>query len=249
MTGGCRRSLRASAGYSHEFNYPSRLDEPETSRRLGTARAHMDDLVIHPLVNHFASGLLDHADDHDLTIAGGGGFEVGRCYFWRKLAASGLGAERPRVDQLLSAFFSDVPAGPWSEALEMWLTTLDDELPLDLDWRDRLYLEQRLGAWWSTLNQTSDLIGASYFYPANSLWIFARLLDHPPEARSLGEPQKRVIQELSPQLARVPFNEAADSVLTKSRRKIRAWRRGTVSKARALAPEASGQAPTGPSAA
>ena len=87
-----------------------------------------------------------------------------------------------------------------------WQRSLVDPIPLDLDWRDRFYLEQRFGAWASTVQRTLDVLDGTFFYPANCLWIAHLLLQYSARERRMGAAQRAAIDLLAPSLARVPFN-------------------------------------------
>ena len=119
--------------------------------------------------------------------------------------------DRARADSpgdLLRSFFmrAPQPQSLWMDAITTWQRSLTDPIPLDLDWRDRFYLEQRFGAWASTVQRTLDVLDGTFFYPANCLWIAHLLLQYSPRERRMGFAQRSAIGLLAPPLAQMPFN-------------------------------------------
>ena len=123
------------------------------------------------------------------------------------LTVVGIGASAGGLEALRS-FFSARPRQQalWMDAMTTWRRSLTDQIPLDLDWRDRFYLEQRFGAWASTVQRTLDVLDGTFFYPANCLWIAHLLLQYSPRERRMGFAQRSAIGLLAPQLAQFPFN-------------------------------------------
>jgi hypothetical protein len=75
-----------------------------------------------------------------------------------------------------------------------------------MDWRDRFYLEQRLGSWNATVQQGYDVFGSTFFYPGNCLWVFDLMLRHEPAVRKAGFAQREAIRLLAPALLDIPIN-------------------------------------------
>jgi hypothetical protein len=75
-----------------------------------------------------------------------------------------------------------------------------------MDWRDRFYLEQRLGSWNAIVQQGYDVFGSTFFYPGNCLRLFDLLLRHEPARREEGLAQREAIRLLAPGLLKVPIN-------------------------------------------
>jgi hypothetical protein len=168
----------------------------------------MDRAIFHPTAAMCASGRADHMHDPGVTIAGGHGFEIGRCAQWARFFRAGFTDKTPTPGGLLRSFFGSRPRplSLWMDAMAAWRQSLSDPIPLDLDWRDRFYLEQRLGAWASTVQRTLDVLDGSFFYPANCLWVAHTLLQYSPHERREGVAQRSAIKLLAPPLAEFPFN-------------------------------------------
>ncbi|WP_162916613.1 hypothetical protein [Dongia deserti] len=213
--------LAGSVGVVHRFHDEPELCADEARARQATIMAHMDRAVFHPTATMCASGRADHMHDAGLTIASGHGFEIGRCAHWARFFRSGLSERMPTPGHLLRSFFHARPNPPslWIEAMTAWQHSLSDPIPLDLDWRDRFYLEQRFGAWASTVQRTLDVLDGNFFYPANCLWIGHLLLQYSPRERRHGFAQRSAIQVLAPPLTGLPFNP--EPVRTRLRKRLR----------------------------
>jgi hypothetical protein len=200
--------LAAEVGIVHRFRDNPGIDGVDIRARQAAIIAHMDQAIFHPTAAMCVSGRADHMHDAGLTIAAGHGFEIGRCAHWARFFRSGLTERAPTAGGLLRSFFHarPRPLSLWMDAMTTWQRSLTDPIPLDLDWRDRFYLEQRFGAWASTVQRTLDVLDGTFFYPANCLWIAHLLLQYSPRERRLGFAQRSAIGLLAPPLARIPFN-------------------------------------------
>lgn len=212
--------LAARVGVTHRFRDDPELDITEMRAREAAIIAHMDRAIFHPTAAMCASGRADHMHDPSLTIASGHGFEIGRCAQWARFFRSGLTERAPTPGDLLRAFFHarPTPLSLWMDAMTLWRRSLSDPVALDLDWRDRFYLEQRFGAWASTVQRTLDVLDGHFFYPANCLWIAHLLLQYSPRERRMGFAQRSAIEMLAPSLAELPFNP--EPVRTRVRKKL-----------------------------
>ncbi len=190
--------LAQAIGIPHTLFRREDLPFEEVERRWALALEQMDGVPFHPTSRSWATG---HFEQDAASTAHGAAFEIGRCYYWHKLPA-----ELPGADELLVRFFARAPAGPWREALSMWLASLATPIPLEMDWRDRFYLEQRLGGWASATQRATDLGTAVRFHPANCAWIMAELLKDTPERRKRGAMQLEAIARLAPSLRSFPIN-------------------------------------------
>ncbi|HET6158234.1 MAG TPA: hypothetical protein VFE34_07825 [Dongiaceae bacterium] len=200
--------LAARVGIAHGFEGDPAIAATDIRAREAAIIAHMDRAIFHPTARMCASGRADHMHDSGLTIAGGHGFEIGRCAHWARFFRAGFTQTLPTPGGLLRSFFHSRPAplSLWMDAMTAWERSLSDPIALDLDWRDRFYLEQRFGAWASTVQRTLDILDGSFFYPANCLWVAHQLLQYSPHERRAGMAQRAVIQVLAPPLATLPFN-------------------------------------------
>ena len=134
----------------------------------------------------------------DATVLGGGVFEVGRQFFHRRLPPD-LGDPASMAD-LVVGRLAGYPDGvrEWTD----WVVGG----PEPMDWRDRLYLEQRVGGWLSSSVQGVDVTGRLEVHLANNRAFISELLAIPVQERLDGAHQRAMIARLAPQLARFPVN-------------------------------------------
>lgn len=203
--------LAARIGIPYTLRKLSRLGTRKYSSRWAAISEHMDGATFHPIWD-YVSGHDDRLlDDIERVYTAGNCFELGQSFYWGKFSNVGLGEARPNVDQMLDVFtflsaWRPEPLGAWREAMQCWIDSLSDPLPLDLDWRDQFYLDQRLGSWHATLSQGHSIFDAFRFCPANCLRVFHLLLQFPPEQRRQAVAQKEAIRLLAPALMGFQIN-------------------------------------------
>jgi len=143
----------------------------------------------------------------------GGGFELGQCYYWPLLA------DRPGLDRVLAAFGAELSPGYVKDGLADYLAWVSRHPIADMDWRDRWYLDIRLGGWQSTEEQALDLLSGTSFIPGNNARLYRLLLQVPTEVRQSKRHFVDLIDRLWPGLTAYPFN-ARDSVLQGTIRRL-----------------------------
>jgi|AraplaMF_Col_mMF_1032025.scaffolds.fasta_scaffold00033_109 hypothetical protein len=199
-----RIAARVSAPHFRHRKFHAAAD-PDARRAM--MEAHMDGAIFSPAVEHFAKFEEEFLVDGGVTLAKGNCFEIGRCYFWNKFA--NLVAIPTDADQILAAYrpqWDPEPLQLWKRALQSWIASLSEPIPLNMDWKDRFYLEQRLGAWLASHQMYPDIFDSTNFYPANCLWISDLLLRPNPAQRQCGEAQYEVIRTFAPHLLDLPVN-------------------------------------------
>ena len=137
----------------------------------------------------------------DDVVLRGGCFHLARCHYW-DLFAKG---ERPDKAAFASAFVESEESSGVAGLCE-WFDWTTRNPEAGLDWRDRLYLEQRLGGWLSSDEQALDLCGFESHNPINSAEALSLLLSIPLEIRRSGEHHAHLIDRMAPQLMEFPFN-------------------------------------------
>jgi hypothetical protein len=140
-----------------------------------------------------------------LVIRGYGG-EFGR-QFYHGVLPDNDWLESPDRSQLYTRL-----ARPWvrgrqpliQRAFEDWLDWVA-ATPVAFDPRDRLYLEQRIGAWCSGNEQALSAAQRRRINPMNADYIYARMNLIPGPIKRTGDWQKDIIRRLAPQLLEVPY--------------------------------------------
>ncbi len=107
---------------------------------------------------------------------------------------------------VIIAGYGDVPIPPLVNALQDWRHWCEITSNPAVDWRDRFYIEQRLGGWASDIEQGLDLIDAERFPIASSERFFSATLAVAWEKRRDSIHQRDLIQRMMPSLLNFPFN-------------------------------------------
>ena len=203
--------IAARAGVRHTMRRLAPFAASEGDARLATISQHMDGTHWHRSTMYMARHQYDLLGEGQ-TVAHGNVFGgEGRCSYWAKLSNLGREAPPTNPDHILDSLtfrstWRPEPRDLWRRAFQAWIDSLEDQVPLALDWRDRFYLEQRCGGWNSTTQAFWDLMDGTTFYPGNSLWMTHLFLKFGPEKRKQGFPQREAIRLLAPELLEIPIN-------------------------------------------
>ena len=138
-------------------------------------------------------------------ILRGGCFEIGRCYYWGKFPETAGGPSLPG-SSVIADGFNEQSDPTLLQTLDQWIAWANSTSSDEMDWRDRLYLEQRLAGWLSSVEQALDLVDAERFLAANSHFFLAHVLQIPPEKRCSSQHQVDLIKRMAPELLEFPFN-------------------------------------------
>lgn len=141
----------------------------------------------------FAAGQLDELAKADFDL--GDFYEIGRGYYDHVLPV-----ERDIAETILR----ELPS-PRAEDVRAWVAWMQAH-PAELDWRDRFYLEQRLGGWLAAIDQGLDLAGVSKIHLASCTNFIAEGLSLPYAMRRAGTPHDELIRRMAPKLLEFPVN-------------------------------------------
>jgi hypothetical protein len=130
----------------------------------------------------------------------GGCFEIGRAYYYDRLPRRRPATPSAMADTVLAAF----PTGDAAGVLA-WAEWVADDRDDDLDWRDRFYLEQRLGGWLSAGLQGFDLTGLTMLHLANERGVMTDLLGFSTAERRASLHEERLVARMAPPLAAIPY--------------------------------------------
>lgn len=214
--------VAAAVGVPHSLKRLAPADAADIENRFATISAHMDGAAFHPAWRYYASTDDKLMNDPERVIIAANCFEIGRCSFWRKFANVGLAEAPPTGDQLISAFsyrssWRPGPQAEWRQAVQSWISSLTEPVPIIRDWRDRFDLDQRCGSWHANLAHGYDIFDTTRFCPANCMWIMHLLMQFPPAQRLAGVAQREAIRLLNPRLLQIPFNPEPLSKRLKNR--------------------------------
>jgi hypothetical protein len=191
--------IARAAGVPHEWHRPGRVrpdaehayDEHTAGETAGVDRA------------YFARGQWDFARPGDCLLRGGC-FEVGRCYYYRRFPTPN--GPTPPPAETIAQGLHEPPGSPAVAGLAEWTAAVEQNPVPRLDWRDRMYLEQRLGGWLSAVEQSLDLTVPEQIHIANAAATYALLLSLPEDIRASSQHHRDLIARLAPPLAEFPFN-------------------------------------------
>jgi len=151
-------------------------------------------------------------------ILRGNCFEIGRG-FRERYPVEEYGPEMPDAEVIIEKFrergFKYAGRDPADffppqlcETMEEWVAWSRSIPQEDMDWRDRLFLDQRQAGWLSSIEQSLDLVEAERFYAVNSHRFSSLILQIPEQKRLLRSPMHQIdlIRRMVPELLQFPFN-------------------------------------------
>jgi hypothetical protein len=181
----------------------------QTRRRRRRLEADRLPLVLAHSAGHVskddAQPLLQGTRDRLEGIAAGGvAFDVGKALERGRLPADVGDPARNAghfAELLGESADSSAAAG-----LREWLEGVVRTPQQHLDWRDRLYIEQRLAGWQSSKEQVYDMLALERFHPINSARSYALLLEIDESIRHTRRHQSDLVERLCPAIAGYPWN-------------------------------------------
>lgn len=153
---------------------------------------------------YFSHGQWDWAQPSDLILRGQV-FEVGHCFYWKRFSNRLPIGVLPPPSLVIDDFGLENDS-IHAEGIRAWMNWAAEDSPSVIDWRDRMYIEQRIAGWLSPLEQAVDLTLAERFYVVNSARMFALLTAIPEEKRLRRTHHVDLIKRMAPNLLRFPFN-------------------------------------------
>lgn len=190
--------LAAAAGVPHVMVRPG----PPDPARLALYDAHSALAAQDRDRDFFARGQWDFLGAGEVAVRSGA-FEVARSSWHRRNPHGHTGHRIPPLEVLRTFLAETSPA--FSADLERWRDWAEQHPEPDLLWVDRIYWEQRLGAWAPTTEQSLDLLDGRSFVPANCRALFEALLSLPEADRAAKSAQRLVLAGV-PVLDAFPLN-------------------------------------------
>ncbi len=194
--------LARLAGFDHVLIQPGKFDhskEAAFALHTGEQTADRDKEFL-------CRGQWDYFGETDLIIRGGG-IEIGcpRASRYHFSASEDAPCSVPPVDQIM-AEHDQTPSMPLVCALEEWRRWTEATRHHELDWRDRFYIEQRLGAWASSIEQALDLSPCTRVPVSSCARYMSSMLQVPDHIRRDSAHQVELIRRMAPELLAYPFN-------------------------------------------
>jgi hypothetical protein len=164
-------------------------------------------------------------------ILRGGGIEIGcpRASRFHFTASRENPWKVPPVNQILTEYMRDATGAtpPLGFALQEWRAWTEATEHPEIDWRDRFYIEQRLGAWASSIEQALDLSPCMRIPLSSCGRYMSGILQIPEHIRQESAHQVELIRRMAPDLLAYPFNPK-DSLIRRIPRAMRYRSRSVV---------------------
>jgi hypothetical protein len=202
--------LAATAGLEYEL-IPFGPPDP---RRVDLWDLHTAGHAMTADRDDFARGQHDRLSDADAELSGNV-FEVGRAYYHGVLPPD-PGAT---PEETATAVLRELPSGHAGAVLE-WARWMHATPAAGWDWRDRFYLEQRVGGWLGAICQGVDLAAVPRVHIANCAAYIAETMSLDEATRRASAHHLQLIEAMAPELGALPFN-ARDSLGERVRHRAR----------------------------
>jgi hypothetical protein len=208
--------LAEFAGFRHVLIRPGNRDRGKEAMYA----AHTSDGWADRDKDFICRGQWDQFNETDIILRGAG-MEVGcpRASRWHFSVPTENPWKVPPVEQILEEYGQD-PIAPLAHALQEWRTWTEKTPHPEVDWRDRFYIEQRLGVWASSIEQELDLSPCDRVYLSNSGRYMSSVLQIPESIRQTSTHQVELIRRMAPVLLALPFNPR-DSLIRRIPKSIR----------------------------
>lgn len=189
------KKLAKAAGYRHTYIKSAGFSQ----ERADVFDRHNGGNTAHIVKTGFSHGQYDSFTKADLILSGGI-FEVARRVYWKK-----MGPELSVETILKGRSLEYNPESYNASALAAWIDWVK-QTPAEWDWRDRLYLEQRVAGWLSSIEQALDLMDAERLHVINCHDLISLLMSIPAEKRKSAGHHTDLISKMAPALLKYPFN-------------------------------------------
>jgi hypothetical protein len=190
------------AGFEHVLIKPGKHD----GRKMSIFAEHTSDGWADRDTDFLSRGQWDQFNETDLILRGAG-IEVGcpRAARFHFAAPLKNAWEVPTVEEILKSY-SQAPTRPLVQALQEWRAWTDQTPHPEVDWRDRFYIEQRVGTWASSNEQAVDLSPCTRVFLSACGRYMSSALQTPEHIRQVSSHQVELIRRMAPSLLAYPFN-------------------------------------------
>jgi hypothetical protein len=214
--------LARIAGYNHDLIGRQQFSQD----RLDAFEAHTGGHCADLDRDYIAYGQWGTVPSSALVVRGGV-FGLGGVYFRKEPFALPRETEDPAGAVARAFGFEGWHPDSFAheQGISAWLDWVERTPHEGLDWRDRLYHEQRMGGWFSSIEQSLDLVEPEIVNPFNCHDFLSALACIPEEARLGKQHERDLIARLVPALAEVPFNPPDPRLLRQIRWERRLYRK------------------------
>ncbi len=210
-----------------------RVLPPRLARMAGYPHRAMSDTGRHDdrnrMLRHHAPGQISRGDAEPFLRGvrdamtgisiGGHGFAIASGFSnWRSMPES-----MPDPAEATAMFLKwrgEPPDSPAALGLEEWFRWVQQTPQARLDWRDRLFLEQRQAGWLAAKEQVHDMDCLERFPILNAASLYARILGIDARSRLGSRLQRDLIETLRPEFLDLPFNPRDRAFLARSPHRV-----------------------------
>jgi hypothetical protein len=197
--------LAALAGFEHVLLKPGKYDRSTEA----IFAAHTSEQSADRDKEFICLGQWDHFHETDIILRGTG-IEIGcpRASRFHFSVSRESPWKVPAVNQVLVEYTHNAigATGPLGYALQEWRAWTEITEHPEIDWRDRFYIEQRLGTWASSTEQALDLSPCTRVPLASCGRYMSGILQIPETIRNESAHQVELIRRMAPGLLAYPFN-------------------------------------------
>jgi hypothetical protein len=197
--------VAGEVGFEHQFVGPTGFSRQRRARFDAHTAGHCVELDRVFYARGMWSAIPPRA-----VILRGGVFELARCNYYRKFPDPAPGDLFEHISRQFHFREFHPDSSAHFEGIAEWTDWVARTPCPGLDWRDRFYLEQRLGGWESSIEQALDLTTYDRLYPANSHLYISTALALAEEVRRSGRHHVDLIRRMAPELLRPPTNPRDD---------------------------------------
>lgn len=175
--------------------------------------------------NYFAYGQWDLPSPN--AVLRGSVLSIGKSNYYKTLPKLKTFKRNDLIESILNTFkvSKEYPKSKSHiNGVEGWVEWFLENNDDSIDWRDRFFIEQRIGSWMSSIDQALDLTGSTMIHIGNNSNFINAFLGAPLTKRSLSKCHEDLIKRLAPDLLNYPFNPN-DRLFNRIKRRI--WRSTT----------------------
>lgn len=185
---------------NHTFN---KINKSINEDRLNEFDRHTFGMCVD--VDRTYYGRNQHPQDKAIVIKGGI-WAISKGAYDKILIENGTIEEK--YESVVKAFDNINKSEIHKKSIKEWIE-LTHDIDDNMNWRDRLYMDQRIGCWLSSIEQALDITDTDRIHPVNNKIIISLLLSMSENMRKGKKTQIYIIQEMCPELLKYPLNKVS----------------------------------------
>ena len=205
------KKIAKKFGFSHKIIKKNKVDKILCEKREKEFLEHSLGQSINGGREFIKYGLYDEIENKSLILRGGV-FEGTLKYYFSLVNEK---ENNKRLEKIIEYFNLKEEELFRNKSLKLWLQSIKEN-KIDLDWRQRFYIEQRVGGWLSSIEQAEDLKNIETIHPMNSSYLVSLFWAFSDEyLTKTRRGQKEIIREVYPELLIFHFNKRTSIYILK----------------------------------